>query len=427
MNKIQAIRGMNDLLPLEAQKFNYLINTARQLFETYGFLPIYFPLLEKTELFVRSIGSDTDVVAKEMYTFLDRNNESLTLRPEGTAGCVRAALEHGLLHNQTQKLWYAGPMFRYERPQKGRYRQFYQLGVETFGMAGPDIDAEVIAMSYELLKKLGLKDHVRLELNTLGQKNERTAYQSALVDYLKKHATDLDEDSQRRLHTNPLRILDTKIDSTKAILKNAPQLNDYLSNETLTHFDGVKKRLEALGITYHLNPHLVRGLDYYNLTSFEWTTELLGAQAAVGGGGRYDTLVSELGGDTTPAFGFGLGLERLLLLIDQFQAYPELNQTPDVFLVLVGNDAALKGLVLAQELRHNNVRVSMSYGDTSFKNQFKKADKSGASFALIMGEDEINNNQVSLKHLREDHAQLNIAYNNIVPHIVDLIRKRSPC
>lgn len=423
MTKIQAIRGMNDLLPDEAQKFNYLIRTAEQLFADYGFRPIYFPLLEKTELFVRSIGDHTDVVEKEMYTFLDRNEESLTLRPEGTAGCVRASLEHGLLHNQTQKLWYAGPMFRYERPQRGRYRQFHQIGVEAFGIKGPDIDAEIISMSYEFLKLLGLKAHIRLEINTLGQKTEREHYKKALIHYLQQHQQALDEDSQRRLHTNPMRILDSKVATTKEILTHAPKLNDYLSDETQAHFDGVLARLKLLGIDYHLNPHLVRGLDYYNLTAFEWTTDLLGAQAAVGGGGRYDTLVSELGGEATPAFGFALGLERLMLLVDQLKAYPELNKTPEIFLVLVGEAASLKGFALAEALRQKNINVSMSYGDASFKNQFKKADKSGAALALIIGDDEVNNNTVSVKHLRTEAPQLNIALDQVIPHVLSLIRK----
>jgi histidyl-tRNA synthetase len=423
MNKIQAVRGMNDLLPDEARKFNYVVQRIAQVVEAYGFAPIYFPLLEKTELFIRSIGSDTDVVAKEMYTFLDRNEESLTLRPEGTAGCVRAALEHGLLHNQTPKFWYVGPMFRYERPQKGRYRQFYQIGIEAFGIASPDLDAEIISMSYAFLKKLGLNEHIKLELNTLGQKAERSAYQQALVNYLQQHQHELDEDSQRRLTTNPLRILDSKVAATQALLKYAPKLNDYLSEETRAHFKGVTTRLDALGIAYTLNPHLVRGLDYYNLTAFEWTTDLLGAQATVCGGGRYDGLVAELSGEATPAFGFALGLERLLLLLDQAQAYPDFTSDAQVFLVLSGERAMLKGFVLAQSLRDQGVRVAMSYGEASFKNQFKKADKSGAAFALIMGEDEINRQQVSLKYLREERPQLNISDDQIITQVLDLIRK----
>lgn len=422
MNKIQALRGMNDLLPLDAIKMNYILETAAELFANYAITPIYFPILEKTELFVRSIGDHTDVVEKEMYTFMDRNIESITLRPEGTAGCVRAALEHGLLHNQIQKLWYSGPMFRYERPQKGRYRQFYQIGVETFGIPGPDIDAEIISLFYEFLKKLGLTHHVTLELNTLGQPDERNAFRSALVKYFEQHKDKLDEDSQRRLHSNPLRILDSKIPTTQALLKDAPKLNDYLSPETLAHFEGVKARLELLGIKFKLNPHLVRGLDYYNRTAFEWTTDLLGAQAAIGGGGRYDNLVGQLGGDVTPAFGFAIGLERLMLLLDEIKAYPDLTITPDVFLILVGEPAMLKGFALAQALRDQGVRVSMNYGEANFKNQFKKADKSGATFALIIGDDEINKNAVSLKYLREERAQLNIGFDEIITQIVELIK-----
>lgn len=424
MSKIQAIRGMNDLLPAEAQKFNYVINTIAEIISTYGFNPIYFPVLEKTELFVRGIGTHTDVVEKEMYTFSDRNDESLSLRPEGTAGCVRAALEHGLLHNQIQKLWYAGPMFRYERPQKGRYRQFYQLGVETFGIASPDIDAEVISIFATILTKLGLKDHVRLELNNLGQKNERAAFREGLIAYLEQYRQDLDEDSQRRLTTNPLRILDSKVESTKKILQNAPKLADYLSEDTQAHFENVTKRLDAIGISYTLNPHLVRGLDYYNLTAFEWTTDLLGSQSAVGGGGRYDSLVTELGGDDTPAFGFAIGLERLILLLDQINAYPNLEHPPQVFVITVGTEAALEGFKLAQTLRNHNISTHMSYGDTSFKNQFKKADKSGARFAIIIGEDELKNNEVSLKYLREEQPQVNISNAKITEHLLD-IKKRS--
>jgi histidyl-tRNA synthetase len=423
MNTIQAIRGMNDFLPEEALKINYLINSAAQIFANYGFAPIYFPILEKTELFIRSIGDHTDVVEKEMYTFLDRNNESLTLRPEGTAGCVRAALEHGLLHNQIQKFWYAGPMFRYERPQKGRYRQFYQLGVEALGLSGPDIDAEVISMCYAFLQKLGLHQHAQLELNTLGQKEEREAFRTALVNYLQQYQNQLDEDSQRRLHTNPLRILDSKVASTQALLKNAPQLSDYLSDNTRAHFSGVKARLEAIGIPYIINPQLVRGLDYYNLTAFEWTTELLGAQAALGGGGRYDTLVTELGGNPTPAFGFALGLERLILLLDQLNAYPSLSTSPEIFLVLVGHEASLKGFELMHSLRQNNIQVSSSYGDASFKNQFKKADKSGALLALIIGEEEIQNNTVSLKYLRDDRPQITINYDKIAPELLAILKR----
>jgi histidyl-tRNA synthetase len=424
MSKIQAIRGMNDLLPLEAQKFHYVTNTIAELISTYGFEPIAFPILEKTELFIRGIGTHTDVVEKEMYTFLDRNDESLSLRPEGTAGCVRAALEHGLLHNQIQKLWYSGPMFRYERPQKGRYRQFHQLGVETFGIASADIDAEVISIFAAILKKLGLKTHARLELNNLGQKDERAQFRQALTAYLEQYRQDLDEDSQRRLATNPLRILDSKVESTKNILQNAPKLADYLSPKTQAHFENVITRLEAIGIPYVLNPHLVRGLDYYNLTAFEWTTDLLGSQSAIGGGGRYDSLVTELGGDNTPAFGFAIGLERLILLLDQINAYPTLNHTPDVFLVAVGAEAAIQGFKLMQTLRDHNISTHMSHGDTSFKNQFKKADKSGARFAIIIGEDELKNNEVSLKYLREDHPQANISYTKVTEHLLE-IKKRT--
>lgn len=423
MNKIQAIRGMNDLLSSEATKFNYILNTIKKILEDHGFNPIHLPVLEKTELFARSIGNHTDVVEKEMYTFLDRNEESLSLRPEGTAGCVRAAIEHGMLYNQTQKLWFAGPMFRYERPQKGRYRQFYQLDVEVFGLSGPDIDAELIAMTKIFWDKLGLHNHIKLELNSIGEAEERAAYRNALVAYLEKYKNDLDEDSQRRLSTNPLRILDSKAEQTQKILQSAPKLNDYLGTETKAHFQGLKTRLDSIDINYTINPHLVRGLDYYNRTVFEWTSDQLGAQATFCAGGRYDSLVQHLGGDACPAIGFALGIERLILLLDELKAFPELEHHPDVYLITVGEAANLKSFKLLNELRQQNIKTSTSYGEASFKNQFKKADKSGAKLALIIGEDELKNNCISIKHLRKESEQVTISQDKILAQINTLLEE----
>ena len=421
MHKIQAVRGMNDLLPEDAKKFNYIVDKIKSLLDLYGFEPIYLPLIEKTELFVRSIGTATDVVAKEMYTFPDRNEELLTLRPEGTAGCVRAALEHGLTYNQIQKLWYVGPMFRYERPQKGRYRQFYQLGVEIFGLKGPEIDAEVLAMLHFLWQELGLQTAVQLEINSLGQIEERKLFQQALVSYLEKYLPELDEDSQKRLYSNPLRIFDSKVAHTQEILATAPKLNQYLGTESLNHFEGLRARLDKVGIKYILNDKLVRGLDYYNLSVFEWTSQLLGAQATVCGGGRYDLLISELGGTPTPAFGFSIGLERLLLILDQLTAYPELSSPAQVYLILTGTSASIQGFLLAQTLRKAGLKVLQSHDTQTIKNQFKKADKSAAEIAIILGDDELKSDTVTIKFLRSPRPQMDVAYANIIPTLTALL------
>ena len=418
---LQAIRGMNDILPEQTPAWRYLESTLVNLLDGYGYKEIRLPIVEYTELFARGIGEGTDVVDKEMYTFLDRNEESLTLRPEGTAGCVRAVLEHGLAGGgQVQKLWYAGPMFRYEKPQKGRYRQFHQVGVEAFNLPGPDVDAELIVLTWRLWKKLGLADAVTLQLNSLGSSEARAAYREALVAYLQERFAQLDEDSQRRLTTNPLRILDSKNAQTQALLVGAPTLADYLDEESRLHFEGVKARLDAVGIRYEINHKLVRGLDYYNRSVFEWVTDKLGAQGTVCAGGRYDGLVSQLGGKPTPGVGFAMGVERLILLLETLQLLPEeLNAPADLYLCAFGEAAELAGLALAERLRDAipGLRLLVNSGGGSFKSQFKKADKSGARFALILGEDELAARVVGCKPLRDDAQQQNIGWDALPAHL----------
>ena len=418
---LQAIRGMNDILPEQTPAWRYLEGTLAGLLDGYGYKEIRLPILEFTELFARGIGEGTDVVDKEMYTFLDRNEESLTLRPEGTAGCVRAVLEHGLSGGgQVQKLWYAGPMFRYEKPQKGRYRQFHQIGVEAFNLPGPDVDAELIVLTARLWQKLGLADAVTLQLNSLGSSEARAAYRDALVAYLNERFEQLDEDSQRRLTTNPLRILDSKNAQTQALLVGAPTLADYLDEESRIHFDGVKARLDAVGIRYEINNRLVRGLDYYNRTVFEWVTDKLGAQGTVCAGGRYDGLITQLGGKATPGVGFAMGVERLVLLLETLELLPaELNSPADVYLCAFGEAAELAGLGLAERLRDAipGLRLLVNSGAGSFKSQFKKADKSGARFALILGEDELTARVVGCKPLRDDAEQQNIGWDALAQHL----------
>ncbi|OKO09335.1 histidine-tRNA ligase [Pseudomonas aeruginosa] len=386
---LQAIRGMNDILPEQTPAWRYLERTFAGLLDGYGYSEIRLPILEFTELFARGIGEGTDVVDKEMYTFLDRNGESLTMRPEGTAGCVRAVLEHGLSGGgQVQKLWYTGPMFRYEKPQKGRYRQFHQIGVEVFNLPGPDIDAELIILTWRLWQKLGMADAVTLQLNTLGSSEARARYREALVAYLQERFEQLDEDSQRRMTTNPLRILDSKVESTQALLVGAPTLHDYLDEESIAHFEGLKARLDAVGLRYEINQKLVRGLDYYCRTAFEWVTDKLGAQGTVCGGGRYDGLVSQFGGKPTPGVGFAMGVERLVLLLETLGVIPaELNRPADLYVCAFGEPAELAALTLAEQLRSAipGIRLLVNAGAGSFKSQFKKADKSGARFALILG------------------------------------------
>lgn len=404
--KITAIRGFNDILPGETARWAEVEAVLRDLMRAYGYHEIRLPIVESTPLFARAIGEVTDIVEKEMYSFQDRGDESLTLRPEGTAGCVRAVLEHGLTYNQTQRLWYTGPMFRYERPQKGRYRQFHQFGVETFGMTGPDIDAELILLTARLWKALGLEQAVRLEINSLGETGERARFRTALVDYLTAFREQLDEDSQRRLTGNPLRILDSKDASTQKLLEGAPRLADFLEADSQQHFAALCAVLDAAGIAYVVNPRLVRGLDYYNKTVFEWVTSELGAQGTVCAGGRYDGLVEQLGGQRTPAVGFAIGLERLLLLQAAVNGEGASSEA-DVFVAAVGEGTAQPALLLAETLRTAlpDLRVLVNCGGGSFKSQFKKADKSGARFALVLGEDEVKNGTVSLKWLREEKEQ----------------------
>ncbi len=404
--KIQAIRGMNDLLPSDTSLWQQVEDVLRQTMASFGYSEIRMPVLEHTALFCRAIGEVTDVVEKEMYSFEDRSRDMLSLRPEGTAGCVRACLEHNLIYNQEQRLWYMGPMFRHERPQKGRYRQFHQLGAEIFGLKGPDIDAEIIMLSSLLWQKLNLEDALTLELNTLGSAQERRTYRNDLVAFLQDHYDRLDEDSQKRLHTNPLRILDSKDEGVKEILQNAPCLMDYLKDESLAHFEELKAFLDAAGIKYTVNPRLVRGLDYYNLTVFEWVTNALGAQGTVLGGGRYDGLVEELGGTPTPAVGFGLGLERLMLLLaalERIKAQPAV----EVYVVGSGPNAELYQAKVAMTLRKelSSVKIMNHCGGGSFKKQFRRADRLGAKVAVIAGEEEIKNSSVTLKDLANQHKE----------------------
>ena len=410
---------MNDILPEDSPLWQYLESTVATLLARYGYREIRFPILEQTELFKRSIGEVTDIVEKEMYTFEDRNGDSLTLRPEGTASCVRACDQNGLLHNQVQRLWYAGPMFRHERPQKGRLRQFHQIGVETFGLNGPDIDAELILLSARLWQQLGISDALTLELNSIGNSESRGRYRQALVDYLSQYKDQLDADSQRRLDTNPMRILDSKVPETQALLSDAPLLSDYLDDASKAHFDGLCARLDAAGLSYTLNPKLVRGLDYYGLTVFEWTTTALGAQGTVCAGGRYDGLVQQLGGKATPAVGFAMGMERLCLLLETLEALPESKPLADVYIIANGEACEIRALSLAESLRDAlpAVKVVLNCGGGSFKSQFKKADKSGAAVAVVLGEDELANEQVTVKVLRGEPNQQQLAISDLAEHI----------
>ena len=420
--KIQAIRGMNDLLPAQSPVWQYLEGSVKEMLAGYGYDEIRMPILEQTALFKRSIGEVTDIVEKEMYTFEDRNGDSLTLRPEGTASCVRACEEGGLLYNQTQRLWYTGPMFRHERPQKGRYRQFYQVGVETFGIATPDIDAEVILMTARLWQQLGLSDAVTLQLNTLGSNQARADYRDALVAYLKEREDKLDDDSLRRLETNPLRVLDSKNPETQALLQDAPELHDYLDAESREEFDTLRKILDAAGVKYEINQRLVRGLDYYCKTVFEWVTDKLGAQGTVCAGGRYDGLVEQLGGKPTPAVGFAMGVERLILLLETLEVIPpEVMQTIDLYVCGVGAGADLAGLLLSDRLRSEQpwLRIQTHCGGGSFKSQMKKADKSGAVYALLLGESEIEAGQVTVKDLRGGTEQQTISQDELLGWLTD--------
>jgi histidyl-tRNA synthetase len=392
---------MNDILPDETPYWQFLERTVSRLLESYGYGEIRLPVVEQTELFKRSIGEVTDIVEKEMYTFEDRNGESLTLRPEGTAGCVRAAIQQGLL-GVPQRLWYAGPMFRYERPQKGRQRQFHQIGAEAFGVAGPDMDAELILLSARLWRQLGIADGVQLQLNSIGGSAARRAYRDALVDYLERRRDALDEDSQRRLGSNPLRILDSKNPQTQALLDDAPALSDYLDDESRADFDRLCDLLQAAAVPFTINPRLVRGLDYYNKTVFEWVTDRLGAQGTVCAGGRYDGLVEQLGGRATPGVGFAMGMERLVLLLRESDALSSADTGADVYVVAVGDDAQRAALAAVEAVRDRRprLRIVQHTGGGSFKSQMKKADRSGARVALIWGEDEVAAATVTLKPLR---------------------------
>jgi len=421
--KIQSIRGMNDLLPEQSATWQYLEKTVANVLARYSYSEIRFPVLEQTELFKRSVGEATDIVEKEMYTFADRNGDMLSLRPEGTAGCVRACNENGLLHNQIQRLWYTGPMFRHERPQKGRLRQFHQVGVEAFGLDGPDIDAELLMLTARLWKTLKIDHAVTLQINSLGNADDRANYRLALVDYLSARHDQLDEDSQRRLHTNPMRILDSKNANTQALLNDAPSLEDYINSDAKAHFQQLRDKLDAVGIDYQINPRLVRGLDYYSKTVFEWVTTHLGAQGTVCAGGRYDGLVEQLGGKACPAVGFAMGVERLVLLLDELGVVPDsVGQTVDVYLVAVGNVDS-HTLVLAEKLRTAcpTIRLQTNCGGGSFKSQMKKADKSGAAVALILGDDEAANKTVGVKLLRQDKAQETVGQEQLADYLTTLI------
>jgi histidyl-tRNA synthetase len=413
---------MNDLLPTQAPRWQTIETTLRTILESYGYQEIRMPIVEKTELFCRSIGEVTDIVEKEMYTFADRNGDSLSLRPEGTACCVRAGIEHGLFYNQIQRLWYMGPMFRHERPQKGRLRQFHQIGAEVYGLAGADIDAELILMLARFWKLLGLQD-ISLQINSLGSANARAMYREHLVAYFSAQPELLDEDSKRRLQTNPLRILDSKNPDLQSLIQGAPQLLDHLDAESQAHFAELRAILDAAGVSYTVNPRLVRGLDYYNRTVFEWVTQSLGAQGTVCAGGRYDSLVEQIGGQSTPAIGFALGLERLVALLEQ-QATPVRDTSPHAYFILAGNEALVRqGLLFAEQLRDAlpQLRILTHCGGGSFKNQFKRADKSGARFALILGEEEWANQQITLKSLRQTEAQQTFSLAGLIEYLAQHI------
>lgn len=430
MSSIVAIKGFNDILPTQTAAWRSLEQQLASLMDAYGYQQIRLPIVEQTGLFKRAIGDATDIVEKEMYTFFDKGTppESLTLRPEGTAGCVRAMLEHNLLRGATPRVWYLGPMFRYEKPQKGRYRQFHQFGVETFGVATPDIDAEIILMTARLWKRMGVSEHVRLELNTLGEMDERAAYRAALVEFLSQHKDALDEDSQRRLSTNPLRILDSKVESTQKILENAPKLHDFLKEDSINHFQQLQQYLTDAGIEFVINQKLVRGLDYYNKTVFEWTTTMLGSQGTVCAGGRYDGLVGQLKGkadQSVPAVGFAMGMERLLLLVEQVA---EVKDARDCEIFLLAEPACqAKALVLAEQIRDQleaaNSSLRLKTGSQgSMKSQMKKADQSGATYAVILGEREWESQQLLVKELATAE-QSQVALTELTPFFIEKFKQ----
>lgn len=412
-SRIQAIKGMSDILPSNVYLWQKFESHWRQLMWAYGYDEIRFPIVEATGLFKRSIGEVTDIVEKEMFTFSDRDGESITLRPEGTAGCVRAGIEHGLFYHNQQRLWLMGPMFRYEKPQKGRYRQFHQVGVESFGFEGPDMEVEHILMLARFWHGLGLSEVVTLQVNTLGGRECRQSYREALIQYFSKYKSDLDEDSLRRLQTNPMRILDSKNPALSKIIHEAPKCYDYISEEDKAHFEGFQQSLIHIGIPFEVNPNIVRGLDYYNRTVYEWTTPKLGAQNAVCAGGRYDALVEQLGGERTPAVGLAVGVERVVLLLESEGKH----ETPevDVYLISVGENASKSALLKAEELRDQapGLRVLVHCGGGSFKNQFKRADKTGAKLALVLGEDELTKQVFGVKFLREEREQTWVSFDEI--------------
>jgi len=423
MDTVQAVRGMNDILPGRSAVWQRVEAALRDIFHVYSYREVRLPLIEKTELFARSIGEATDIVAKEMYTFDDRNGESLSLRPEGTASCVRAGIEHGLFHNQWQRFWYMGPMFRHERPQRGRYRQFYQAGAEAFGWAGPDVDAELIALSSRFWNSMNLRTLPRLEINSLGDAESRIRYRRNLVDYLGQYERELDADSRKRLHSNPLRILDSKDPGTKKILHSAPDIIACLDTHSRTHFDGLCALLEALSIKFTINSRLVRGLDYYNRTVFEWVTDELGAQSAVCAGGRYDGLVQHLGGkQPVPAAGFALGMDRLVELVAMSND-SLIPGGPDVYVVTIGEQARLRGWNCAELLRDHGFHVEMFCGDGAMKNQMKRADKSRARISVIIGENEIAAGSVTLKPMQKTNSQITVAAVDVVEKIQEMMRE----
>ncbi|WP_372762430.1 histidine--tRNA ligase [Pseudoalteromonas sp.] len=421
--QIQAVRGMNDCLPGDTQIWQKVEHILRETVASFGYQEIRFPIVESTDLFKRSIGEVTDIVEKEMYTFADRNGDMLTLRPEGTAACVRAGNQNGLLYNQEQRLWYMGPMFRHERPQKGRYRQFHQFGLETFGIATADIDAEVILLTAQLWQSFGISEHVRLELNSLGSNEARAKYRDALVAYLEQHLDALDEDSKRRMYSNPLRVLDSKNPEVQAVLVDAPKLSEHLDTESKEHFENLCERLDAAGVKYTINEKLVRGLDYYNRTVFEWVTDSLGAQGTVCAGGRYDGLVEQLGGKATPAVGFAMGLERLVLLLQALECVGDVRRSADVYLAAMGDKASIQAPVIAAELRRDvaNLRVMVHAGGGNFKKQLKRADKSDALVAVIIGEDELAQGVVTIKYLRERKEQVTLKLEQAKALLAELI------
>ena len=420
---IQAIRGMNDCLPSETGIWQMVEAVLRRVASNYGFAEIRMPIVESTALFKRSIGEVTDIVEKEMYTFEDRNGDSLTLRPEGTASCVRAGNQHGLLYNQEQRLWYMGPMFRHERPQKGRYRQFHQFGLEAFGIATPDIDAEIILLTSRLWRELGINEFVTLELNSLGSNEERAKYRDALVSFLTEKEQLLDEDSKRRMHTNPLRVLDSKTPDVQAALVGAPKLADYFGEESSAHFASVCQRLDAAGVKYVINDRLVRGLDYYNRTVFEWVTSSLGAQGTICAGGRYDGLVEQLGGKSTPGFGFALGIERLVLMLTSLEKANNIRAQVDAYVIMLGSDVEITANGLAEKWRDQvpDIRLQCHCGGGNMKKQMKRADKSGAQIALILGEDEIAQKMVTVKYLRGQQEQQSLPLEQVADLLTNLL------